>query len=230
MFECADGRWVHQWPLKPLTVIQAAEHESLADAPVPQFDKRRTDPNRIGMEPSAIIELFHWFPLMQEAFKQVSRCGVGGVGRAGARRLPADPLARGGPERRLTRWSTDVSSKWMIPNSGRIRHLGLLNDFSAAPGRVQGPAPRRGEHKAAPLPAQARSMGSTPETHHPLDGIVVIDLGLALAGPFAARYCPTSAPTSSRSTHRGTSGGSTPPWDRWPIEANAACVSISQNP
>ena len=35
---------------------------------------------------------------------------------------------------------------------GPIRHLGLLTDFSASPGRVQGPAPRPGAHAPEPAP------------------------------------------------------------------------------
>jgi len=183
LFECADGRWVHQWPLKPLTVLQAAEHASLDDAPPPDYAKRRSDPNRIGMEPEAIIELFHWFPLMQEAFRKFP---AEDWARWGARVLEGVQIVRA-PEEAIRDPALLVEGCVVEvddPELGPIRHLGLLTDFSASPGRVQGPAPRPGEH--APEPAAPRVRADAPLPAHPLDGVVVLDLGLALAGPFAS--------------------------------------------
>lgn len=183
LFECKDGRWVHQWALKPLTVIQAAEYDSLDEAPAPQFGKRRTDPNRIGMEPSAIIEVFHWFPLMQAAFKKFT---ADEWAAWGARVLEGCQVVRS-PEEALQDPALEVDGCVVTvedPELGPIRHIGLLSDFSPTPGRVQGPAPRRGEHAAAPLSARPRA--SSPVPKHPLSDVVVLDLGLALAGPFAS--------------------------------------------
>ncbi|MFA5883107.1 MAG: CoA transferase [Acidimicrobiia bacterium] len=183
LFECADGRWVHQWPLKPLTVLQAAEHASIDDAPPPDYAKRRSDPNRIGMEPEAIIELFHWFPLMQEAFR---RFPAEDWARWGARVLEGVQIVRS-PEEAIQDPALLVDGCVVEvddPELGPIRHLGLLTDFSASPGRVQGPAPRPGAD--APEPAPLRARADAPLPCHPLDGVVVLDLGLALAGPFAS--------------------------------------------
>ena len=183
LFECADGRWVHHWALKPLTVLQAAEHGSLDDAPPPDYEKRRSDPNRIGMEPEAIIELFHWFPLMQDAFRKFP---AEDWARWGARVKEGVQIVRS-PEEAMKDPALLVDGcvvEIEDPELGPIRHLGLLTDFSASPGRVQGPAPRPGEH--APEPAPARARADAPLPAHPLDGVVVLDLGLALAGPFAS--------------------------------------------
>jgi len=187
LFECGDGRWVHHWPLKPLTVLEAAEHASLDDAPPPDYASRRSDPNRIGMEPEAIIELFHWFPLLQEAFR---RFPAEDWARWGARVLEGVQIVRS-PEEALLDPALLVDGCVVEVEDldlGPIRHLGLLTDFSASPGRVQGPAPRPGAHAPEPAPARARA-DAVPDPvlpHHPLAGIVVLDLGLALAGPFAS--------------------------------------------
>ena len=183
LFECADGRWVHHWALKPLTVLQAAEHASLDDAPPPDYASRRSDPNRIGMEPEAIIELFHWFPLLQEAFL---RFPAEAWARWGARVLEGVQVVRS-PEEALLDPALVVDGCVVEvddPELGPIRHLGLLTDFSASPGRVQGPSPRPGGDASDPAPARERADAAVP--HHPLAGVVVLDLGLALAGPFAS--------------------------------------------
>ena len=200
LFQCADGRWVHHWALKPLTVIEAAEHDSLDDAPPPKYESRRSDPNRIGMEVSAIVELFHWLPLMQDAF----------------RRFPADAWARWGARViegvQVIRSPEEALGDHMLfddgcvvevtdPDLGPIRHLGLLSDFSETNGSVQGPMARFGEHTAAvkervresriasgrgsataPVPTAIDASGRS----GPLHGVRVLDLGVALAGPYAS--------------------------------------------
>src|SRR5881394_2201240 len=86
LFECADGRWVHHWSFKPLTVIQAAEADDLDHAETPMFRTSRDDPNRLPMGEEGIVEIFYYFPLLVAAFKKFpaeawsrwgARCNVG---------------------------------------------------------------------------------------------------------------------------------------------------------
>ena len=188
LFECGDGRWVHHWALKPLTILQAAEHESLADAPAPEYASRRADPNRVGMEPHVIIELFHWLPLLQDAFKKFPASEWAAWGQ---RVLEGVQVVRSPEEACQDEALMTDGCIVEIDDAdlGPIRHLGLLNDFSVSPGRVQGRAPRRGEHTDE-VRAQGRrpvpDMGSGPLPPRALDGVVVLDLGLALAGPFGS--------------------------------------------
>jgi crotonobetainyl-CoA:carnitine CoA-transferase CaiB-like acyl-CoA transferase len=82
------------------------------------------------------------------------------------------------------------------PEHGMLRQVGLLYGMSATPGRVQGPVPLVGEHTAA-LRAEAERAPVTveadaPETGAragagPLDGVTVLDLGFAVAGPFGTQ-------------------------------------------
>ena len=78
------------------------------------------------------------------------------------------------------------------PELGPIRHVGIVQDFGLTPGQVRGPAPRRGEHtevvKAEARAASSPSAPAAPEgatLARPLEGVRVLDLGVALAGPFA---------------------------------------------
>ena len=195
LFECQDGRWVHQWPIKPLSVIQAAEYERLQDAPVPDYTHRRVDPARIGMEPENIIVLFHYLPQMQEAFKK----------------FPADEWRQWG-ERvsegvQIARKPEEALSDHLLledgcvvevadPELGPIRHLGVITELSRTPGEVRGPAPRRGEHTDEVLrEASAATAAAPPRSDAPLHaspsggplhGVRVLDIGLALAGPYGA--------------------------------------------
>jgi crotonobetainyl-CoA:carnitine CoA-transferase CaiB-like acyl-CoA transferase len=190
LFECADGRWVHQWALKPLTIIQAAEYGKLDDAPAADYASRMQDPNRIGMQPDAIVEIFYYFPLMVEAFKKFTAeewVAWGARVKEGVQPVRApeealiDPLCL----------DDGCVVEVLDPEVGPIRHVGIIQDFGLTPGRVQGPAPRRGEHTdvvkaeaqaaVAPIP----TVPLAPSLARPLEGVRVLDLGVALAGPFA---------------------------------------------
>jgi crotonobetainyl-CoA:carnitine CoA-transferase CaiB-like acyl-CoA transferase len=190
LFECGDGRWVHHWALKPLTILQAAEHEKLADAPKPEYESRRQDPNRLGMGPEVIVELFYYFPLLVEAFKKFPAAdwvawaahvneGVQLI-RTPEEALE-DPLLIG----------DGCVAEIDDPDVGPIRHVGVVQRFSETPGRVQGRAPRRGEHTDEVRAAARGSESVTVDEPagapiaRPLEGIRVFDLGVALAGPFA---------------------------------------------
>jgi crotonobetainyl-CoA:carnitine CoA-transferase CaiB-like acyl-CoA transferase len=192
LFECGDGRWVHHWALKPLTIIQAAEHEKLADAPMPQYESRRQDPNRIGMGPEVIVEIFYYFPLLVEAFKKFPAADwVAWAARVneGVQLIRApeealeDPLLIG----------DGCVAEIDDPDVGPIRHVGIVQRFSATPGAVQGRAPRKGEHtdmvraEVASANGARRALEPSAATNvaRPLEGIRVFDLGVALAGPFA---------------------------------------------
>lgn len=81
------------------------------------------------------------------------------------------------------------------PPFGRIRNTGPMFRSSASPSQIRRPAPRPGEHNqevfaeidSQPKRALATSVNST-HRRLPLDGIRVLDLSRAWAGPYGTRY------------------------------------------
>jgi crotonobetainyl-CoA:carnitine CoA-transferase CaiB-like acyl-CoA transferase len=191
LFECKDGRWVHQWPIKPQSVIDAAEFDSLGDAPAPEYTHRRVDPARIGMEPENIVVLFYYLPLMQAAFKKFTaeEWRVWGERVKEGVQVVRTPEEAFSDELLLAEGSVvEVSD----PDVGRIRHIGVITELGRTPGAVQGPAPRRGQNTAEVMKEAAESPDSHAESptitearsEGPLAGVRVLDIGLALAGPY----------------------------------------------
>jgi crotonobetainyl-CoA:carnitine CoA-transferase CaiB-like acyl-CoA transferase len=192
LFECADGRWVHHWTVRPRWILAAAEGDELV--PTPAEEEYRDDPDRISMEPDGMLTGNFLYPMLVEAFKKfpsdawVAAGEAAGMGVALVR-SPAEAL--GDPSFLADGCVVEVDD----PEVGPIRHLGPVLEFSATPARVQGPAPHPGEHThqvdtewqsstddgASAGPAEASPLG------HPLEGIRVLDLGLGVAGPFAGR-------------------------------------------
>ncbi|KPM51991.1 hypothetical protein ACG83_30980 [Frankia sp. R43] len=204
LFECADGRWVHFWTIRPTPVLDAAEGDELViDGPA---DDMRAGV-RIGMDAEELPILYMYQEQLAAAF----------------RRFPSDQWVAFGAARKLgiaqVRSPEEAFADQALldhgcvvevadPDAGPIRHAGVLLEFAATPGAVTGPAPRRGEHTSEVLAALAgegeaaadRSAGEQAPTRPtaavdaprrlaggPLDGIRVLDLGIGVAGPWGGR-------------------------------------------
>jgi crotonobetainyl-CoA:carnitine CoA-transferase CaiB-like acyl-CoA transferase len=191
LFECADGKWVHHWTLRPRWVLAAAEGDTLSA--VGLDTSYRDDPDRVSMESDGLLAGIFLYPQLEEAFKkfpsdQWVRAGEeAGLGMTTVR-PPGDALAD----------KSFLADGCVVevddPEVGLIRHAGPLLEFSATPGTVAGPAPRTGQHTeevvAEALTASASGgpkLGSEKPLAHPLAGIRVLDLGLGVAGPFTGR-------------------------------------------
>ena len=191
LYECADGRWVHHWTVRPNWVLSSAEGDELATAAID--GAYRDDPDRVSMEPDGLLTGTFLHPLLAEAFRkfpaddwvragEVAQMGVALV-RSPAEALADDAFLADG-------CVVEVDD----PDVGPIRHAGPLLELSATPGAVRGPAPRPGEHTDEVLAEAAGASPARPEAGatdialaHPLSGIRVLDLGLGVAGPFTGR-------------------------------------------
>ncbi|HEX5267470.1 MAG TPA: CoA transferase, partial [Acidimicrobiales bacterium] len=145
LYECADGRWVHHWTVRPSWVLAAAAGEQLDPAPL---DTRyRDDPDRLSMEPDGLLSGIFLHPLLAEAFAKFPAAewvAAGEKANMGVAlvRSPAEALAD--EAYRTDGCVVEVDD----PEVGPIRHAGTLIDLSATPGAVQGPTVAPGTHTA----------------------------------------------------------------------------------
>lgn len=193
-FQCADSRWIHNWVPNPRFILSTSVAQDTA-----QRGSIRNDPDRFGMAPEEIFVLRHFQPLLKQA----------------AARLPAqkwvDAAARAGVPLQAVRSVEEalmdehfLADGCVIeledPRHGRIRHLGVAYEFEHSRGVIRGPAPVAGEHTDA-VKQEARLLATAARKHScgkptgrpaapaspPLQGITVLDLGLAIAGPYGTQ-------------------------------------------
>jgi crotonobetainyl-CoA:carnitine CoA-transferase CaiB-like acyl-CoA transferase len=190
-FQCADGRWVEQWVPNPRFVMSSAAGETLAHRR--DVDSVRDDPDRIGTAPENIVVLAHYFPEMVEAFARFDSDDWVRVAQEAG--VPLQPVRT--PEEALADPALVAESavvKVDHPDHGPLHQVGILYGLSRTPGQVQGPVPRVGEHTAQ-IRAEARRAQPVPDAGPPrddshaapLDGVTVLDLGFAVAGPFGTQ-------------------------------------------
>lgn len=166
-FRARDGRWTHHWVPLPAFILGASQGDRLEVTE--EVTAPKDAPMRIGMAGEDMVVLHHYQPLMADAVARFTAdewadfaAGVGvpvQVVRSPEEAL-ADPLLL------ADGCVVEVDD----PEVGPIRHVGRV--LSVTP--VDGARP-------ASRPEQPRSL------RHPLDGVVVLDLGLAVAGPFGTQ-------------------------------------------
>jgi crotonobetainyl-CoA:carnitine CoA-transferase CaiB-like acyl-CoA transferase len=190
LFECGDGQWVCQWVPNPAFALGASAGDELRvtdDTRAP-----RDDPTRIPPNPEEIVVLHHYYPLLAEAYRKFpAHDWVRLAEQVGIAMQPIRP-----PEAALADPALIEDGCVAVvndPEMGPINQVGITYRLSAAPTAVRGPAPGVGEHddeiraeaaagaSRTPIAPTGRSLGA------PLDGIRVLDLGLAVAGPFGTQ-------------------------------------------
>ena len=188
-FLCADGRWIQNWVPNPAFTLGVSSGDRLDPEGV---NAPREDPSRIGPDYSELVVLAHYHPQMAAAYARfpaeewVEVAAEVGVPLQRVRSVEealADP---------------DLFDAGMVvevddPEVGPIRHAGVLIRMDATPGAVQGPAPAVGQHTEEILaelgvPAEPHPGPTEPrDLSAPLAGVVVLDLGLAIAGPWGTQ-------------------------------------------
>ena len=189
VFRCADGRWIHQWVPLPDFVISAAEGDRV------QRTEKTTRPRdattRIGMDVNEMLLLHHYQPLMAEAIaKFPSEPWVALGAEVG---VPLQPLRS--PEEALHD-DAFLADGCVIevddPELGPVRQVGRVYDLHACPTDAPTRAPdrRRAHRRGARRSRRARRPRRPPRARRrrapasPLAGVRVVDLGLAVAGPW----------------------------------------------
>ncbi len=189
-FECADGRWIHNWVPNPRFLLTAAAGEKLNATP---DLKAQNDPDRFGTGPEELLVMMHYQPLLAEAVKKfpakewVDAAAIAGMTIQDVR-TPEEALAD--PLFMKDGCVTELND----PELGPIRQVGVTYRLAANPSPITRAAARPGEHtaqvkseaaalagKPAAVPKSGRKLGA------PLEGITVLDLGLAIAGPYGTQ-------------------------------------------
>jgi crotonobetainyl-CoA:carnitine CoA-transferase CaiB-like acyl-CoA transferase len=189
-FQCADGRWVHNWVPNPRFILQSSAGDTLNATPDLTV---QNDPDRFGIGPEELLVMSHYHPILADAVRKfpaaewVEAARVAEMTMQECRSIEEsliDPLLI------ADECVTTVDD----PELGPINQVGITYRLSDRPTRVAGPARLTGadtaavKAEAAVLPAPARSAATaSPPKDAPLKGVRVLDLGLAIAGPFGCQ-------------------------------------------
>lgn len=188
-FQCADGNWVQNWVPNPSFALGVSRGETISVDD--RVNKPTEDPSRIGPDYSELVVLAHYHPQMKAAYaKYPAQDWLDAAAQVG---IPMQPTRR--PEDALN--DTALIEEGLVttvvdPEVGPIRHVGIVYSMEKTPGSVRGPAPTVGQHTDEVLAELSLAHEPTPSGEStnlasPLEGIVVLDLGLAIAGPFSTQ-------------------------------------------
>ena len=191
MFECADGRWVCYWVPTPAFVLGASAGDVLAvsDETRPVAD----DPSRILPDPNELIVLHHYFPAMAAAFKKFPAADwVRVAAEVGVALQPVRSPEEALADPALLKCGSVLSVP--VEGLGHVRQAGIAYRLSdrPAPSPV---APPTIDRDGAAVRAEAAQAGARSAAvvdsrfgdDPPLAGITVLDLGLAVAGPWGTQ-------------------------------------------
>jgi len=189
-FRASDGRWTHHWVPLPSFIMGASAGEHL------EVREGVTGPRqasvRISTTADDMLVLHAYYPQLAEAVaKFPSDEWVALAAEVG---VPVQPVRS--PEEALLDPAL-VADGCVIElddaEAGPIRAVGRTYQLHGCPSTPAGRAPLVGEHNdevaaeadAAPRARATRGSGAVPGS--PLEGVRVIDLGLAVAGPFGTQ-------------------------------------------
>ncbi len=198
-FLCSDGKWVNCPIPSPNFVLSQKDNDELMvreDTIGP-----RDDPDRLQSDHWELARILALYPEIKGTFLRFpSDAWVELGAKVG---MPVAVVVSPGEALRNVDCLKDGSvAEVLDPDLGPLRQAGFSYFLDSYPGVIQGPAPRVGQHTEEVLaeitlarghrPPEAPSSCAPPPNPTvgrpgPLGGITVLDLGLAVAGPFAGQ-------------------------------------------
>lgn len=188
-FLAADGRWVHNWVPSPRFLISASEGDKINSSP---DLSAQNDPDRFGMSVEETFVICHYHPILAERVRKFPASDW----VEAAAIADATLQAVQSPEEALSDplLLADGCVRELIdPELGPIRQVGTVLNLDKTRSQPGGPAPAVGEHNADIRAEAARLSANAPQApaagggKPPLAGIRVLDLGLAIAGPYGTQ-------------------------------------------
>jgi crotonobetainyl-CoA:carnitine CoA-transferase CaiB-like acyl-CoA transferase len=188
VFRCADGRWVHQWVPLPEFILPPSRGDQLVRTPDTKNPRQAS--SRIGTEASELLVLQHYQPELAAAVaKFPSHEWEALAAEVG---IPLQPLRS--PEEALHD-PAFLADGCVIevddPELGPLRQVGRVYELAACPTSPPTPPVVPGSDSetvraeaVASTSAPPITRTNTPAPAAPLSGIRVVDLGLAVAGPW----------------------------------------------
>ncbi|MEE3325937.1 MAG: CoA transferase [Myxococcota bacterium] len=190
LFECSDGRWVHCWPPSPRFVLAAGEGDELNAHPDLAV---REDPDRIGLGPEELFVLDHYWEPMARTFAKFTAdewTQAGADAGVCIQKIRSPEEAWSDPLLLDDGCVTEIEDDELGP----IRTVGIVYKLGNSPGEVGRSSPATGrDTEEVKTEAHALPPSSTPRPkgkklpNGPLEGIRVLDFGLAVAGPYGAQ-------------------------------------------
>ncbi len=188
-FEGADGEWLHNWVPNPRFILEASKGATLDATPDLTV---QNDPDRFGIGPEELLVMAHYQPILAEAVRKfpvaqwVDAAATAEVTMQPCRSVEeslTDPLLM------ADNCVTTVEDAQL----GAINQVGITYRLETSPGDIQGPMRACGadttevKRHAASLPEPVPRPAAEAKPAPPLAGVRVIDLGLAIAGPFGCQ-------------------------------------------
>lgn len=192
-FKCSDGKWIQNWVPNPRFILTASAGDTLNASPDLTV---QNDPDRFGTGPEELLVMAHYQPILAEAVaKFPSHEWVQAAATAEMTMQPVRTVEESLADPAFLADGCVVEADH--PTLGKIRTVGVTYKMSACPAKPNTVVPTVGEHtaqvkaEAAQIIAQAPKAIEVPKggkpLKAPLEGITVLDLGLAIAGPFGAQ-------------------------------------------
>jgi crotonobetainyl-CoA:carnitine CoA-transferase CaiB-like acyl-CoA transferase len=193
LYECSDGLWLHG--LVDQAFVQSVAAASTSELRLPDEILRLENPMIMGDYDKSLRMALEQYVATKAAFKRFPRDEWLNLLRTADK--SAQPVRS--PEEALS--DPYLSEDGAVveiedPVRGRIREAGILCNLSLTPGVVQGAEPSVGQHNpelgsiwtTAVTVETPRSSANLPgRPAHALEGITVLDFGVAIAGPFGTQ-------------------------------------------
>ncbi len=194
-FQCKDGKWIHNWVPNPRFILQASEGDTLNATPNLTV---QNDPDRFGTGPEELLVMAHYQPILAEAIAKFSAkewVDAAAIAEMTMQDVRSAEESLADPAFLADGCVVEVKD----PELGTIRQVGHAYNMSKTQGAIGAPPVAPGANTAevkaeaaqiiaeAKAATQANKTGDGKKPKAPLEGIVVLDLGLAIAGPFGTQ-------------------------------------------